>query len=341
MQKEETYEGRTIGQWIMVLQDEEDLSCPSPREKAAHVLGKIGPAAKAAVPALTKALKDEGRQQEPIRREAAWALGHIGPEAKPCIPSLYEALNDEWVDVRVCAHYALAKITGDYHRYVLALIEFLQDRRVCLSAACALGELGSNAIAALPALAKALWELHEVHWGPVTIVDAMEKIMSGKAKPRKSAIPILIEALKDKDWYARRAAAEALKRFGPRANSAVPALIHATRDPHREVYCAVTAALVTIDTKAAIPIVVQMLRNDMVRTDIAEELVRNGKIAIPVFVEALKDEYDRVRARAAISLGEIGSGAKTAIPALIEALHDQDSWVREKVREALEKIRGK
>lgn len=41
------------------------------RRVAAKALGKIGPAAKAAVPALTEALKDK---DEDVRREAAKAL---------------------------------------------------------------------------------------------------------------------------------------------------------------------------------------------------------------------------------------------------------------------------
>lgn len=331
MEKGERHEGETMSQWIMILQDEEDLSFPSAREKAAKILGEIGPAAKAAVPALTKALKDKRWPQRFIRRDAARALGQIGPEAKACVSSLYEALEDKWVYVRIWAHYALAKITGNFHKHVLALIELLQDEAARLEAACALGELGPNAIAALPALEKALWE--EEGWGPATIGAAKERIMSGKGKLREFAIPILTEALNDKNWAVRSAAAVALERFGPRAKSAVPALIDAIGDPVREVYCAVTTALVTIDTKVAVPIISQMLRND-----IAEALVKCGKSAIPVFIEALKDEYDRVRARAAISLGEIGLGAKTAIPALRKALGDQDLWVREKASEALEKI---
>jgi HEAT repeat protein len=57
------------------------------RTKAAEALGTIGPKAKAAVPALSDALRDPS-----VRTEAAIALGNIGPEAKSAIPALQDAV---------------------------------------------------------------------------------------------------------------------------------------------------------------------------------------------------------------------------------------------------------
>ena len=54
------------------------------RLAAAWALGKIGPDAKTAVPALTKLLKDK---RSDVRRAAAFSLGEIGPEAKTAIPT--------------------------------------------------------------------------------------------------------------------------------------------------------------------------------------------------------------------------------------------------------------
>ena len=54
---------------------------------AALALGKIGPDAKAAVPLLTKLLKDEERQ---VQVAAIHALGGIGPDSKPAVPALRE-----------------------------------------------------------------------------------------------------------------------------------------------------------------------------------------------------------------------------------------------------------
>jgi HEAT repeat protein len=80
------------------------------RGSAIIILGKMGPVAKAAVPVLTGALKDE---YEDIRATAADALGEMGPEAKSAVPELKVALKDEEGSVRLAASKAIKKITGE------------------------------------------------------------------------------------------------------------------------------------------------------------------------------------------------------------------------------------
>lgn len=60
------------------------------RAKAANSLGDIGPDAKAAVPALMKALNDKS-----ARIEAANALGSIGPGAKQAVEKLRDMAEDK------------------------------------------------------------------------------------------------------------------------------------------------------------------------------------------------------------------------------------------------------
>ena len=55
---------------------------------AVVALGRIGPPAKAAVPALVAALKDP---ESLVHEAAAEALGSIGPEARQAIPALQQA----------------------------------------------------------------------------------------------------------------------------------------------------------------------------------------------------------------------------------------------------------
>jgi HEAT repeat protein len=62
------------------------------RASAADALGQIGPAAQAAVPPLTEALKN---QNEDICASAAYALGRIGSAAQAAVPALSEAFKDE------------------------------------------------------------------------------------------------------------------------------------------------------------------------------------------------------------------------------------------------------
>jgi HEAT repeat protein len=68
-------------------------------------LSKIGPEAKAAVPALIEALEDNKN-----RSLAANALGSIGSKAKAAVPTLIEALKDADWSIRVFATWALEQI---------------------------------------------------------------------------------------------------------------------------------------------------------------------------------------------------------------------------------------
>src|SRR5205807_656106 len=61
------------------------------RAETADALRRIGPDAKAAVPALAGALKDT---DVTVQRLAARALGAIGPGAKDAVPALIAGLNN-------------------------------------------------------------------------------------------------------------------------------------------------------------------------------------------------------------------------------------------------------
>ena len=145
-QKDTAYQGKTVSQWIEVLKDK-DVRV---RNAAATALGQIGPAAKAAVPALIEALKDKDRT---VRRVAAFVLGQIGPAA---VPALIEALKKDRVGRYSTAVVdALGKI-GPVA--VPALIEALKDKEsyVRMYAAEALGQFAPAAKATVPALMESL-----------------------------------------------------------------------------------------------------------------------------------------------------------------------------------------
>jgi adenylate cyclase len=80
----------------------------SQRIFAAKTLGRIGPKAAEAVPALINALKDEVM---PVRQEAAIALGNIGAAAKVAIPALKAVSEDPIVGQH--AQTAIKKIAGE------------------------------------------------------------------------------------------------------------------------------------------------------------------------------------------------------------------------------------
>ncbi|MCZ6572066.1 MAG: HEAT repeat domain-containing protein [Planctomycetota bacterium] len=80
---------------------------PEVRAEAAHILGSIGPAAKAAVPALQQALGDT---DPAVRKQAAWALGEIGYLASTALPTLEKLKAD--LEVAAEATAAVDKILG-------------------------------------------------------------------------------------------------------------------------------------------------------------------------------------------------------------------------------------
>jgi HEAT repeat protein len=104
--KEPSFEGRPLSSWIADLK----ATAPQTRNAAAYAISGMGPAAKAAVPALVEALKDETNPA--VRFPVCVALREIGPEAREAVPALTEALDDRNDDVAAMARKAIRAITG-------------------------------------------------------------------------------------------------------------------------------------------------------------------------------------------------------------------------------------
>lgn len=104
--KEPTFDGRPLSSWIADLK----AAAPATRNAAAYAIGGMGPAAKAAVPALVEALKDDS--DPAVRFPVCIALREIGPDAKEAVPALTEALDDRNDDIAAMARKAIKAITG-------------------------------------------------------------------------------------------------------------------------------------------------------------------------------------------------------------------------------------
>jgi HEAT repeat protein len=104
--KEPVFEDRPLSSWVADL----TALAPQTRNAAAYAISGMGPAAKAAVPALIAALDDP----EPVVRfPVCIALREIGPDAVEAVPALTKALDDRNDDVAAMARKALIKITGE------------------------------------------------------------------------------------------------------------------------------------------------------------------------------------------------------------------------------------
>ncbi len=210
-------------------------------DTAACALGELGPSARAALPALIRLVGKRCDVEDVYR-----ALARIDPEASVCIPPLISALNHESPEIVDVAANCLgllgprakaavaplaAVMTRDFGREELANI----DPQV--SAARALGRIGSSAKAAVPALIRTLkyrrvlreGGVGEEYRDPSAAVAAAE-VLGSLGSEAKAAIPALIGVIQapepggDADWRVRRAAILALGRIGPDAKPAIPAL---------------------------------------------------------------------------------------------------------------------
>ena len=177
---------------------------------------------------------------------------------------------------------------------------------------------------------------------PVSSRRVETALSLGRPGPRAKEVSLeLALLLKDSVPAVRIAAAKALRRIGPDARGAIPALIDALFDENYEVSVFVKSALLEIvspQAVEAVPLLIDVLRSDATQPVVVAEqaLIKIGEIkgieAIDYYrsqrispvvrrhLSDLKDPQSHVRKRAIQRIGDMGPDAKAAIPALIEFL---------------------
>lgn len=221
------------------------------RADAADDLGLIGPAAKAAVPALNAALKDK----EPlVRISAAVALVRVDRgQEKPAVTALIDETNAKEEGLRVAAVEALADVGPAARDAVPTLAKLIKDPTgsVQWRAVEALGWTGSET--AVPALLAALKENHK---------DEAAQALMRLGPKAKAAVPELAKLVKD--WAGDRAPVEILVAIGPDAKEAAPALAAALKQPNLYYTIVVGQALSRLETpeadKAAVAFLVDVVK---------------------------------------------------------------------------------
>jgi HEAT repeat protein len=241
---EPTYRGKPLSEWTRAIQSADHTT----RERACRAIWNMGPKAARAIPALILAL---GHPESYTRALAARALAAIGKDA--FVP-VVEALGDPEPVVRAYAARALGRFRSQPGA-VPVLLEALNDRSEFVRdrAAEALGLLGDPI--AVPALEKAMAD--PVRFVRISAIMALGR-MGPKAKPAvpallrladgvdkhltcdavrtlsyigdDTAIPRLVELLKQKDGFLYPNLTDALIRFGPRAKQALPILLEGLGD---------------------------------------------------------------------------------------------------------------
>jgi HEAT repeat protein len=210
--------------------------------------------------------------------------------------------------------------------------------------------------------------------GPVRILAA--DILAGLGPAARAAVPVLVEALADRDASLRSHAADALGAIGPNDPSVVAALIaqlgtadalaatkglgkcgaaalpatgaliKLLKSADSEVRWNAVKTLGKIGAVEALEPLIAALSDssELVREHAAEALGDLGPAAaagVEPLKAALRDPYVKVRRDAARSLGQIGPAAKTAIPILQTlAKDDPQTIVRQAAEIAVKKLGG-
>jgi HEAT repeat protein len=204
-----------------------------------------------------------------------------------------------------------------------------EGARIRIEAAEDLGQIGPPALAAMPALLK----MAEQDRDPVFRVEAAKAVASIDLK-NEAALPMLVEALRDKAGKVRKRAAECIGDLGPRARSAVAGLLKALKDPDPAVSWAAADALGQIGPHAqtAVPGLIEALDAANTRgaaVDALGQIGRNARQAIPALEKVVKGDDVTIRWAAASALVRIGGpGLKTGVRYLLEtASHNRErNW---------------
>ncbi len=261
-------------------------------EKAAYwaclILRDIGPAAKDAVPALTKKLQDK---DPGIRREAILALAGMGKEAASAVGPIAAAVKDE--NTCAAATYALGRIgqiPADVEPTIRANTK--SDDKVLSTAS--------------------FWALARVH------PDDQELL--------RQVAEQLIPRLKDPDALVRQTAAHALASLPPHPQIAMPIWEKVFKDADaatiRQALVAITAQGAPV-----VPRLVRALKNEKARGYVVFALGEMGAPAAPAtdaLAALVNDKDPHIAQEASIALAKIGPAAKDAVPELAKVLAGGD-----------------
>jgi HEAT repeat protein len=102
---EPMFQGKRFSAW---LKDLKNHPSATERMRAAHAIGQMGSEARAAIPDLINALKDDSPL---VRWAAAESLGAFGAESKAAVPSLRDIVKkDNYEPARAAAEASLQRI---------------------------------------------------------------------------------------------------------------------------------------------------------------------------------------------------------------------------------------
>jgi HEAT repeat protein len=158
-------------------------------------------------------------------------------------------------------------------------------------------------------------------------------------------IPQLLEALKAKDWRVKAIATHRLGLFGTKAQSAIPALINLMKDENADVRFTAAQALGKINSEQAVSPLIKALqdKDKNVRFAATNSLLQLGSKMqqdnLITFVRFLANENQRPFYRQFTIVDASKPESRSAIPAYIEALGNSNWFIRNHAANILTKLR--
>jgi HEAT repeat protein len=292
-------------------------SDPGVRMRVLNAISDVGPKA---VPGLIVALKND--------KAAYWAcliLREIGPAGKDAVPALREKLGDKRPEIRREAILTLASMDAAAAPAVPEIAAALADADSRTAATYALGRIGK-----IPSKAEKLIRDNAKSDDKVlatTSLWALARVHPDDKELRRDAAQRLIEGLKDADPLARVAAARALAALPPAPEITMPLWEKAFKDADDRVIVHALDAMAALGP-AAVPRLIEGLKNEKAREHVAYVLGRIGPAAapaVPALTSLISDPDERVAQEAILALAAIGPDAKAAVPSLISGIKTPDN----------------
>lgn len=221
------HEGKPIAYWVQQMTSPDSTVRHQAVAAFAHDAGQSPEAARA----LLEVLGSE--READVHATIAEALGRLGPSALPAVPALVRLLDDEHELVRQRAASALGSLGAESPLVVPALVHALDDRDHDVRAAAidGLAREGPAAAAAAPRLVGVV-SGDRIGWVRLRATIALGRIGASQ----ELAAPVLSQIATREDWPTLRAAAvEALASYSALSPEVTRAVEAATRDTSPEV----------------------------------------------------------------------------------------------------------
>ncbi len=219
-------------------------------------------------------------------------------KAKGNIEKLIEALTDSKVEVRLAATEALGELKVELAVDHLATLFNDSEETVIVASVNALASIGSPSITT-PMIAALQLENSDVR--TIAAIALGELAASGAIQP-------LIDALNDSEAAVQLASAHSLGQIGDEKGSeALVGKLDASTSVELRVACAKSLAMIGGDV-AAKGLIGALKDSDATVGEIAvTSLVQLGESSIPFALEALKDEYEKIRSGSVAVLQELNA----------------------------------